>query len=204
LNKKTLVVDLDGTLYSINTFHSFIKYLILYCVKSFNILLLFKIVLITCGRVIKIVSHSKMKYVILKAIQNNNNIDYIKFVNSISAYKRGFSEINSNEFQIKILATAAPDCYANIIAENEHFDVCLATNFPEVNFNNVFENIKDVKKNNVIKYLQNIDIHEIDTLITDHIDDLPLMKLSRTNMIINPNSKLKSELKQHHISFEII
>lgn len=203
MNKKALVVDLDGTLYATNTFHRFIVYIFIHSIKTFNLLLLIKLKIAVAGRLFHFLSHAKMKYYIIKAIQNQN-IDYSRFVNNISTFKRSFPEIKSNEFHIKILATAAPSNYASIISENENFNVCLATKFTKTEFNNEFENIKEIKKNNVIKYLKNIDIHEIDTLITDHIDDLPLMKLSRTNIIINPSSKLKSELKQHHISYKII
>jgi phosphoserine phosphatase len=47
-------------------------------------------------------------------------------------------------------------------------------------------------------------IDKIDTLITDHIDDLPLMKLSQKNMIVSPNKDMEAQLKQHSISYEII
>lgn len=155
-------------------------------------------------RLLKITTHAKMKYTILKAISNNKNIDYQKFVNIISLNKRDLAILNDTSFDIKILATAAPFCYANIIAESENFEVCLATNFPNSSFDNQFENSKEVKKNNLVNYLKNRGITEIDTLVTDHIDDLSIMKLAAHNIIVLPNENLKSRLKQNSIAFETI
>ena len=39
LERKVLVVDLDETLYSINTFHYFIKFILFQALKQFNIAL---------------------------------------------------------------------------------------------------------------------------------------------------------------------
>lgn len=202
MKKKVLVVDLDGTLYSINTFHYFIKYLVWFCVKNLDIVLLIKILVTIICRRFKFISHAKMKYAILKAIANKTGIDYQKFVKNISIHKISIPLIKDNSFDIKMLATAAPFCYANIISENENFDLCIATNFPSEKFNNTFENSKEVKKNNLMNHLSTVNIYEIDTLITDHIDDVSLMELARKNLIVNPSNFLKTELKQRNISFE--
>ena len=204
MKKKVLVVDLDGTLFKINTFHYFMMYLIKYCIKSFNIILLLKILVTIFSRGSKLVSHSKMKYNILKSIKNKESIDYNKFVNSISNMKRDISLIRDSSFDLKILATAAPACYANLISEYESFNYCLATEFPVSNFTEDFDNIKETKKNNTINHLLNNKINEIDTLVTDHIDDLPLMKLAKKNVIINPNRKMEKLLNEHNIKYEVL
>lgn len=154
-------------------------------------------------RIFRISTHGKMKYNILKTISNETQIDYSKFVDSIASFKRDL-KIKKSEFDITILATAAPFCYANIIAKNENFHLCLATNFPDSNFNDQFENIKEMKKNNIIKVLFENKVDKIDTLITDHIDDFPLIKLSEKNWIVNPNNALKTVLKEHQIPYEVI
>lgn len=203
LNKKVLVVDLDGTLYSINTFHYFIWFIILHNIRIFRILSVIKISINILFRIFKISSHSKMKYDILKRIANDTQIDYTKFVNTIDKFKKDL-KVDKKQFDLTILATAAPYCYANIIANNENFDLCIATNFKDSIFNDEFENSKEIKRNNVMNALLKNEIHKIDTLITDHIDDLPLMKLSKKNRIVSPNRELEAQLKQHRISYEII
>ncbi len=204
LKKKALVVDLDGTLYTINTFHYFIKFLVYHSIKSINILLLIKIFMALVFRGCMLIPHSKMKYFILKSIMNNRSIDYQKFIKKISIYKRNISIIREGEFNLKILATAAPSCYASIIAKNEDFDVCLGTDFPISNFDKEFENSKEIKKESVLNYLGHDGNSDFDTFITDHLDDIPLMKLADKNILINPSNVTIKEVKKQLISFEII
>lgn len=202
MKKRVLVVDLDGTLFKINTFHYFIKYLLGYFVKTFKIALLFKLCLLVLSRLFS--THAKMKYNILMLLKNRNDIDYKVFVSSISKKKNPIPVVYNSDFNLKILATAAPSCYADIIAKNEGFNVCFGTNFPSTKFNSAFENSKNNKKENVLKYLKNRNINKIDTLVTDHIDDLPLMKLASNIIIVRPNKDLLNKLKLNSISFEVI
>jgi len=202
LKRKVLVVDLDGTLFKINTFHYFIKYLCVKCVLSLNFRLLYRLLLALSSRLFR--SHAEMKYQVLKLLQHRTDIDYLDFLNSIYSKKRELNILNDETFHIKILATAAPTCYANIIAKKEHFDICLGTDFLDSNFNSTFENSKKTKKENVINFLKDKNLNEIDTLVTDHIDDLPLMKLAKRTIIINPSENLLNQLKQFSISFEVI
>jgi phosphoserine phosphatase len=204
LKKKVIVVDLDGTLYTINTFHYFIKFLIGYCMKNFNVALLLKIVLAATARLLKMTTHSQMKYAILKSIATIKDIDYSSFVDQISSKKRNILVLNDLDFDTKILATAAPSCYADIIAKREMFDVCLATEFLASGFDKEFENMREVKKDSVLNYLSSIGLSEIDILVTDHIDDLPLMKLAKRNILVSPSIELKSQLEQHQIYYETI
>lgn len=144
-----------------------------------------------------------MKYEILRVIEKDSQIDYEKFVNSILKFKRDL-KVNDKEFDITILATAAPSCYANIVAKNENYDLCIATNFTNSIFNDEFENGKEIKMKNVMSVLLKYKIDQVDTLITDHIDDLPLMKLSKINKIVSPDKDMVALLKQHRIFYEII
>ena len=201
MKKKALVIDLDGTLFTINTFHYFIKYLIKFSIKCIKISLLIKLCLAIISRLYT--SHEKMKYNILKLLKNRNDINYEAFVNSISSKKRVIPHLRDTIFNVKILATAAPSCYAKIIAKNEGL-VCLGTDFPRTKFNQTFENSKINKKENVLKYLKYQNIYEIDTLITDHVDDLPLIKMAGNNIIVNPHRELLNVLKLNSISFEVI
>ncbi|OEK08779.1 hypothetical protein A8C32_00435 [Flavivirga aquatica] len=202
MKKRVLVVDLDGTLFTINTFHYFIKYLIIYSIKNFKFILLFKLCLAIASRLFA--THAKMKYFILKLLKNRVDIDYENFITTIAVKKRYIPEVYDKNFDIKILATGAPSCYANVIAKNEQFNICLGTDFPNSTFDPLFENMKAVKKENVMNCLKVENINEIDTLITDHIDDLPLIKLAKRNIIVEPNEELISILKQNSIFFEVI
>ena len=204
MKNKVLVVDLDGTLFTINTFHYFIKYLIFYSLKNFRIILLLGIIHSLTLRVLKLFSHAEMKFKILKLISQEKNINYKEFVDSISNKMRSLDLLKDKSFTTKILATAAPSCYANIIANQNQFDVCLGTEFPISKFDVNFENIKEVKKKNVMAYLGTIGIDKINIFITDHLDDLPLMKISEKNIIFNPTDNMSAVLEENLILFEVI
>lgn len=202
MKRKVLVVDLDGTLFKINTFHYFIKYLFFKCVLSYNFRLLFQLFVALSSRLFR--THAEMKYQVLKLLKHRTDIDYLDFLNTIYIKKRELTILKDETFDIKILATAAPSCYAKIIAKKEQFDVCLGTDFPDSNFNSTFENSRKVKKENVMHYLKGKNLNEIDALVTDHIDDLDLMKLAKRTIIIAPSKNLLNQLKQFSISFEVI
>ncbi|MBU3823021.1 haloacid dehalogenase-like hydrolase [Flavobacteriaceae bacterium XHP0103] len=200
MEKKVLVVDLDGTLYTINTFHHFLKFLLFYSFRQFKFWLSSKLLVVILLRMLRLVSHSKMKYLILKSIQKEE-IDYSAFIERINKYKRLIGEVSNPDFHLKILATAAPSCYASLIAKNENFDVCLGTGFPAEEYKNNYENKGEIKKNSVLKYLRSVGVCQIDTMITDHLDDLPLMKVSSNNILYCPNQFLEEELNKNAITF---
>ncbi|PIA78075.1 hypothetical protein BFR04_07540 [Gaetbulibacter sp. 4G1] len=202
MKKKVLVVDLDKTLFSINTFHHFIKYLAFKSIKEVNVLFLFKLGLALSSRLF--LTHAKMKFYVLNIIKDRTDIDFNHFVNTISTKKRELSILQDSSFDIKILATAAPSCYANIIAKNNSFHICLGTDFSNSTFKSSFENSKITKKENVMDYLSKSNINHIDVMVTDSIDDMPLIKLAKRNVIVNPSENFKKQLKQKSISFEVI
>jgi len=201
LERKVLVVDLDETLYSINTFHYFIKFILFQALKQFNIALFGFISYVCFLRVFKKLSHPKLKFLILKRIENEN-INYFKFVQQIQNKRRDLP-IDVNNYQLKILATGAPYNYARLIAENEGFDVCIGTRYPTKLEHPVenYENIKEVKRANVLCYLKKVDLQNcIDTFITDHLDDLPLIEIATKNIIINADKKMKAKLNSEGIN----
>ncbi len=165
-------------------------------------LLLFKLILAVSSRLF--LTHAKMKFYVLNIIKHRTDIDFNEFVNTISTKKRELAVLQDSSFDIKILATAAPSCYANIIARNNYFHKCLGTDFSDSNYKPSFENSKIIKKNNVMSYLSNLNINHIDVLVTDSIDDFPLVELATQNIIVNPRESFVKLLKQKSISFEVI
>ena len=201
MDKKVLVVDLDGTLYSKNTFHEFLKYLLGYYFKDFRIFK-FKLLLVFIKlRIFRFVSHARLKYWVLGLIKNED-IDYLDFISKLAKHKNELEEISDSSFDIKILATAAPSCYAEYIAKAEGFDVCLATNFPKNGFSSDFENLRERKKENLLHYFKKNNLKSVDVFITDHMDDAPIIKIATKTVIINPNTKFYNWLKENLINFE--
>jgi len=201
--RKVLVIDLDGTLFSVNTFHFWIKFLILNAFKQFNILLFIKIIFSCSLRLFRLISHSKMKFLILNATKNLSTIDNYKFVKSILQFTNDLSKfIEDDSYEIKILATAAPMSYASIVSDIYNFSSCIATENP-IDKLSWKENLKEVKKDNVLLYLNQFNINKIDVLITDHFDDLPLMQHSLNTILVAPTSSTIAYLKKEAIPFTI-
>ena len=201
MKNKALVLDLDGTLYSINTFHYFIRYILWQSLIRFKLILFINISTPLLLRILRVISHSKMKYIVLRTIRDRTDIDYNDFTSNIKKFRRKLNFGDHRQFDLKILATAAPDCYSSIIAKENDIGICCATNFPQRDHSKNFENIREVKKANVMKILNSYKVDQIDTLVTDHIDDLPLMKVSKHVIIINPTSDLEKELSNQGIAF---
>ena len=186
---KILVIDLDGTLMSINTFHYYIKFIFHNYLKLLKLKSLFLILKVIILRFFKIVSHSVMKFEILKIVEVTASIDHERFVVNLLKYLNPILEINQRDFDIKILATAAPENYSKIIAEKLNFDYCVATNS-----NDKLENIKENKLHNVKCLLKKIDKTQVDLFISDHIDDLPLFNYSKSIILVNPDANLFENL----------
>ena len=201
-NKKVLVVDLDGTLFRVNTFHYFLKYLAIYYLKNLKLWSLVSLIFLINLRLIRLISHSKFKYFILKQIKNQS-IDYNEFVVKISKYKVEFKPVTDKAFTTKILATAAPTCYAGIIAKNEGFNVCLGTDFTESKYNSNFENSKENKKIKLESYLKSNDLEGVNLFITDHIDDAFCIKFAEQNWIVNPDDDFHKWLAKNKIPFKV-
>ena len=86
--------------------------------------------------------------------------------------------------------------------KNEKFDICIGTEFPIQLFSTDYENKGEVKKKNVFQYLQSIDHYQIDTMVTDHLDDLPLLTISQNNILYNLNPFMDKELNKSAIVFK--
>lgn len=204
MDTKILVIDLDGTLFATNTFHQYIKYTLKSSFKNLDLRLFFRISIFAFLRAIKIISHSRLKFYTLKAVAKSTYIDNIKFVDKIDRHKRDMSFLNEKEYDLKILATAAPACYADIIARKYGFNACIATETPNSKFDKNFESYKENKKDRVLAYLKTIGLRDIDLFITDHMDDLPLIKTSKKNIIVNPDSQFEKVLQSSGAKYEVV
>lgn len=138
----------------------------------------------------------------MKMIQNDD-LDFETFVSKLETYKNDIKEVSNSGFDIKVLATAAPYSYAQVIAKQYNFDACLATNFPKNGFVSNFENLGKQKKIRLSEYLKANALQSVDTFITDHEDDIPIVKMAQKNIIISPNKKFYNWLNENLINFEI-
>ena len=98
MKQRVLVIDLDGTLYSINTFHYFIRYIIRFCLRNLKLRTLAVILLAGFLRGFKLITHARMKFLILRAVMHISHIDYEKFAKIITSKKRDFRQLENEQF----------------------------------------------------------------------------------------------------------
>jgi phosphoserine phosphatase len=205
---KGVIVDLDETLLTINTFKCFIKFCLTLSLNRNNYWVFFKTLWIISLRKLKILKHSIMKYRLLNLCSNDVTANDIKiFIDTIIPFyinQDVFSLIKKfkrKNYRI-CLSTAAPEIYVNEIANRISFDYVLCTKYSSSLFY-WQENIREQKAINTLMLFkaEKISPHII---ITDHYDDLPLMKEVDFCYIVSPSNKTKHILKQNKISYLLL
>ena len=96
-----------------------------------------------------------------------------------------------NRGHLLVLTTAAPAFYAHPISEFLNMDLCCGTLLPsEVVIGQWQENVGQ-QKVEALKRLLQVHKAEIDVVITDHSDDLPLLNFNTTgrNIVVGANPK---------------
>jgi len=199
-----VLIDLDGTFVSVNTFHKWMKFLFIEELKKFHLISVFTILKIVFLRSMKKIDHSKMKFSILKISEQTMDEKQIEtFVQSLHPYvNNDLLLILENDCNTTILATAAPILYAQEIQKVYNFDHVIATGkTSEIEWK---ENIKEEKKKNVISLLKQHNLNnERSILYTDHHDDLPLMRYSNFTYLINASEETKRLTLHESIKYKV-
>lgn len=198
MEKKVVVVDLDGTFIGKNTFHMWIKFLIAHSLIKPHIII--HIFLSVFMRIFNLIPHEKLKYKIIKITNScSTNVPLDKFIDKLKTYvnKQILSELNNrSENEVWILSTAAPSIYAEKLANFYNFDYYIAT--PMVLDEQWKENIREVKFQNVDLLLKKMNLGCINVLYTDHHDDLHLIEISQKVYLVDPSEETKNEIKKIH------
>lgn len=199
-SQKVLLVDLDGTLLNTNTFHKYIYFIARHYSKT-NILKALYILFFTFFRLIKIISHSQLKYKLLKVSEDLPGESAFSFGQSLLKYKNErVLDIMINYDGLKILASAAPEKYAKTVGESFRFDKTLSTKCPGEG--RWVENIRENKKRALENFMATRSAgYVLDVLVTDHHDDLPLMEVFNRVVLINPSQETLA--KTRHLKRKI-
>lgn len=208
--KKGVIVDLDGTLLSINTFHKYIIFSFMEAVKSNDLFTALKLIFFVFFRKLRIIKHDTMKLCILNSTDSYMNECRIKsFVSAL------LEKINNKVLELIkkykkrnyliCLSTAAPEIYVNELIKEfpQIFDFICSTPAPsrEVLWR---ENVKQVKYNNTISLLNSRNV-ELNVLITDHFDDIPLLSVEKDlNILVNPSKQTCRKLNEQNIKYSIL
>lgn len=203
--KKMIIVDLDGTLIKKNTFHQYMLFIIYILMKKTDVATIISIFYYILCRMLRKIPHSTLKKNVLNLA--NKKISYkenLIFVEHILKWTntRLVKFMKSYENSVCVLATAAPDCYATIVAKKFGFDYCIATSNT---INEVWEeNIREKKRNNVYKLCAKIGNVDPYIIFTDHYDDLPTMKVCQKTVLVNPSETTLMKVNIEKIDFSIL
>lgn len=202
--RKALAIDLDGTLLATNSFQDYLSFCGHAAVHAFRLDIAFSILLWVSLRKLRFIRHSTMKRHLLTRtatfMQRKERLDLFIEHELISVNRRVLQHMEQyrNRGHLLVLTTAAPGIYAHAIAENLHIDLCCATALPsEVVIGQWRENVGDNKVDALRRLLQ---VHkaELDVVITDHYDDLPLLNYNEgSNFVVAPSSKTQQMLVKH-------
>ena len=197
------VVDLDNTLLKGNSTILLTSYLLKKLLresKLSKIIFLFNIIL---KRKLRHITHKHMKHRIVSLYGNTcNKSDNEKFVD-ILIPRLNKKVINILEFYHNqgyhiLVASAAADFFlGELVSRLESFKADFIGTPFSTNINAYIENKGEVKLKNVISYLKNKDL-ELKVMITDHEDDLPLLKYNRQgkNYLVNSSRRTRRNIKK--------
>lgn len=208
--KKAVIVDFDLTLVKVNSFEMFYKEQVLYSLREMRLIrFLFFLVNIVLRKV-KIISHSELKKRVLGYLYTEDNSQFmssfIKKLDSCIALDvlALCEDFKSKGFSV-YLCTAAPSIYILPFLKSIPFkfdDVVCTPNYTRGA--NWTENLNVHKKESVESLLLQKNEY-LSVLITDHRDDLPLLKLQKNrNILVRPSKKTLNALEKENVKFELI
>lgn len=182
------VVDLDGTYIKGNTLKIYLKCGIRYFIENNKYRDLCKVLVGVGKRKLRLLTHLEMKNIIMRTLYPyNENLTGI-FVNYVTG--RINSKVNSfidgrkAQGHCILLATAAPDLYVQAI-----WDGFFVATVYCVESQGCLAECRGIEKlKRVRKWLADNNC-KLDTIITDHKDDFPLLEANRngTNILVNPS-----------------
>lgn len=205
--KETLVVDLDKTFLKIDTFRSYILFVSCEALKVLRLDICFVLMFFTVLRKVRLISHSTLKYhVLMKSEHFMNESRLNDFVSHISR------EVNSqvvgliDEYKRQgffiLLSTAAPINYVSKIKTKFAFDDICATPMPSM-IGEWYENVREKKYETTMNYMRKNSL-ELDTFVTDHYDDMYMLKIvKRRNVLIEPSKVTIERLNDDGILYEM-
>ncbi len=202
--RKALAIDLDGTLLSTNTFRDYLSYCGSAALHNFQFGICFSILWWVALRKLRFVCHSRMKQVLLDRtaafMTQKSRLDHFveKEMTYLNVQVQQIMEPYRNRGHLLVLATAAPAFYAHPISEFLNMDLCCGTLLPsEVVIGQWQENVGQ-QKVEALKRLLQVHKAELDVVITDHSDDLPLLNFNTTgrNIVVGANPKALAAIQK--------
>lgn len=201
---KCIVVDLDGTLVKGNTLHMLILWMLFRVPVSDHM----RLACCLFRRLVRMDTHVRMKgHVLDIAVNSLTNSQIERFVDTLRTHINKEVMMLIEDFRSRnghvVVATAAPDIYARPLVAALGLDKCISSDTDEVIDSGV-ETRNEQKKNEVLSYAASKGLM-IDTVVTDHHDDLPLLMVPEVRrVLVNPSAGLCHMLDARALPYEVI
>lgn len=202
--RKALAIDLDGTLLNTNTFSDYLSYCGHASLYGLRFDIAFSILWWVTLRKVRIISHSRMKQALLRRtsifMSRKGRLD--QFVEQelvhLNSEAQHLMETYRNRGYLLILCTAAPGLYAQQIADYCSIDLCCATLLPSEVVLGRWNECVGQHKVDALSRMLRVHKAELEVVITDHYDDIPLLNYNADgrNVIVNPSAKTLRLLQQ--------
>ena len=188
--KALTVVDLDGTYVTANTLREYILTGLRHHLRHGRLWPSIRISALMALRILRLVSHKTMKFGCLAALSSISNDrrfhdDFSEQMRaSVNDAVAAYLETKRRQGHAILLATAAPDCYVPLIWDGDYVATASADNADRT------ECRGEEKLRRVLDYARAHNCR-IDTVITDHPDDAPLLRYNSagTNILVRPSDK---------------
>ncbi len=195
--RKALAIDLDGTLLCTNTFRDYLSYCGSAALHHFRFDICLSILWWVMLRKLRFVSHSRMKEALLDRTaafmtQQGHLDNFIEEeMTFLNPHVQQLMEPYRNRGHLLVLATAAPAFYAHPIAEILRLDLCCGTPLPSEVVIGEWKECVGQHKVDALQRLLQVHKAELDVVITDHSDDLPLLNSNTTgrNIVVGADSR---------------
>ncbi|MCC7460554.1 MAG: haloacid dehalogenase-like hydrolase, partial [Proteobacteria bacterium] len=177
-----IVVDLDKTLLKVDSYPRWIFFHLRHALFS-NPLLFLYLFWLTSKRALKFIGHQRFKHKAMKLLDKSdlNELFAKEISTEISPEVTQF--IKSHDGARLVLSTAAPAQYVQHLTL--HLPVKFEATFcSRLESHTFFDNSRD---NKVLSFQDKFNNEPCSLFITDHHDDLPMMKLSLKNILVNPS-----------------
>lgn len=201
--KRLVVIDLDGTLVDCNTFPRWVLWVLKDSLCHIRVQDFFTILYLLVKRKFFLSSHKDFKSRLesfsfstacvdgfVRSLEKKRNVQLVQKIRD-GLYDDG----------VVLIATAAPSQYASSLVRQCKVNASvLASHWGKTGFkDNVgYEKLAAVRewavKNNC----------RLDTVITDHYDDLPLMQAARTVYLVQPAQQTVQAVKRAGIAFQYL
>lgn len=198
---KVCLVDLDGTLCRLNSFRWWMLFSVCYLLLSLRWLSLAGFIRIILLRLTVRLDRVQMKQAILELTESFPALFISLFCRFLYAFtnRKVVTRMQHNEGAELVLCTAAPVCYVRRYAAKFAFSRVIAS--PSV-AEPGWQETMGGRKLEQLEACYGRDV-EVECVITDHHDDLPLILKAKKCLLVRPTSKTL-EIIAGQVNFDIL